>query len=140
MLRLQCIKEGSKLRVRILSQGYYNQANCQFPRDMRVEGRFYEVPRESVALITSRGKYFYSITKKSTINVLNATDADQVTNMVVYEDDACTDCAICMSNPKCMVIVPCGHFYTCEVCTVKIMECPICRSSITKSINKAHMD
>ena len=42
-VELKCIKEGSKLRVRILSPGYLANANCQFPRDIRIEGLRYKV-------------------------------------------------------------------------------------------------
>ena len=41
---LECVREKSKLRVRIISPGYYSDANCQFPRAIRVEGRKYSVP------------------------------------------------------------------------------------------------
>jgi Ca-activated chloride channel family protein len=37
-VELACIKQGSKLRVKIVSAGYLNYANCQFPRDIRIEG------------------------------------------------------------------------------------------------------
>jgi len=36
---LQCVKVKNKLRVRITTPGYKNDANCQFPRAIRVEGR-----------------------------------------------------------------------------------------------------
>lgn len=39
---LKCLKEKNKLRVRIISPGYYNNANCQFPRNIRLEGRIYQ--------------------------------------------------------------------------------------------------
>ena len=29
---LKCVKEGKKLRIRITSPGYNNDANCQFPK------------------------------------------------------------------------------------------------------------
>lgn len=35
---LKCVKEGSKLRIKIISDGYLNSANCQFPRALRVMG------------------------------------------------------------------------------------------------------
>lgn len=49
---LKCIKEGNRLRVRIITQGYLNSANCQFPKGIRSEGRMYEVQIEDVKLIT----------------------------------------------------------------------------------------
>ena len=35
---VECVKEGSKLRVRVVSPGYHADWYCQFPRDLRVEG------------------------------------------------------------------------------------------------------
>ena len=134
---LKCIKEGSKLRVRIVTQGYYNEANCQFPRDLREEGRQFTVPAHAVSLITSRGKWFYSVKNKSLITV---NSEEVLTSLKVYEDTETVECAICYDQPKCMVLIPCGHYHTCATCTGKIMTCPICRVTITKSINKALME
>jgi len=140
-VRLKCVMDGGKLRVRILTPGYYNHANCQFPRHMRADGRLYNVPVDAVALITSRGKYYYTVTKKSSIKLLSDEEAlaEDIARLVVYEDGATDECAICMSSPKCMVIIPCGHFYTCAECTGQIKSCPVCRCVITHSINKIHM-
>jgi hypothetical protein len=144
VVRLKCIKVGSKLRVRILTPGYFTNANCQFPKDLRVEGRLYDVPVSAVTLVT-RNKNFYSITKKSAIKIVLDIDcltdsfADAKINIKVYEDNASDDCAICMTNEKCMIIVPCGHYYTCASCTALIKKCPICRCGFTKAINKSQM-
>ena len=70
-VELKCIKEGSKLRVRILSPGYLANANCQFPRDIRIEGLRYKVKIEDIKLITARGRWFYSVKKKDSIELLN---------------------------------------------------------------------
>jgi hypothetical protein len=39
---LKCVKEGSKLRIKIISSGFFNEANCQFPKNIRVEGRKFQ--------------------------------------------------------------------------------------------------
>ena len=142
-IRLKCIKINGKLRVRILTPGYFTNANCQFPRDLRIEGRLYDVSASAVILVT-RNKNFYSVTKKSAIKIVSG-DIDELSDLLhvitinVFEDNASDDCAICMTNEKCMVIVPCGHYYTCAECTKKINKCPICRCGFTKSINKSQM-
>ena len=74
VVRLKCVKIGSKLRVRILTPGYFTNANCQFPKDLRVEGRMYDVDVDAVKLVT-RNKNFYSITKKSAIKIVSDVDA-----------------------------------------------------------------
>ena len=144
IVRLKCVKIGSKLRVRIVTPGYFTNANCQFPKDLRVEGRMYDVDVDAVKLVT-RNKNFYSITKKSAIKIVSDVDAltdllnETKINITVYQDNASDDCAICMTEEKCMIIVPCGHYYTCATCTALIKKCPICRCGITKSINKSQM-
>ena len=133
LVRLKCVKVDSKLRIRIISPGYYNTANCQFPRDLREEGRVYEVKPEDITLIT-RTKNYYNI-KKSGIKILS--DLDLISTLKIFEDTQSDDCAICMSEEKCMIITPCGHYYTCASCTTKINKCPICRIPFTKSIHKS---
>lgn len=40
---LECVKEGSKLRMKVVSAGYHAGWYCQFPRDLREEGARYVV-------------------------------------------------------------------------------------------------
>ncbi|WP_040957447.1 MULTISPECIES: vWA domain-containing protein [Planktothrix] len=40
---IQCVKEGSKLRARVVSDGYNPNYNIRFPRDIRAEGVLYVV-------------------------------------------------------------------------------------------------
>ncbi len=42
-IRVQCIREGGKLRVKVLSDGYHKDWYVQFPRDIRQEGMQYIV-------------------------------------------------------------------------------------------------
>lgn len=138
---LKCVKEGSKLRIKIITPGYYNDANCQFPKDIRKEGCLYSVSIHNVILATSvNGKYFYRVnTGIKIVNKAQMTSEEQ-TSIKVFEDKTMTDCAICMCEPKSAVIVPCGHFYTCMECSTKIDKCPICRGPVTKIIDKSKMD
>lgn len=137
---LKCVKEGSKLRVKIVSSGYFNDSNCQFPRDLRAEGRMYKVPPESITLASSKnGNYFYRV-KKGQIEVVNLVDPEVLKKMTVFEDASLSECAICFEAPKDTVIVPCGHFYTCKPCSSKLQRCPICRGGITSIIDKSQMD
>jgi hypothetical protein len=36
---IECVSDGKKVRARVASDGYDGGKNCQFPRDIRVEGR-----------------------------------------------------------------------------------------------------
>jgi hypothetical protein len=135
---LKCVQQGSKLRVRIVTKGFYNDANCQFPKNIRKVGRMYKVHVRDVVLASgSSGRYFYRV--KSGITVLDDKDVT-VTSIIVFEDKTDTDCAVCLCVPKTTVIVPCGHFYTCMPCAQKLDKCPICRGDIQKLIDKTSMD
>ena len=42
-VKLKCIKDGGKLRVRPISGSYDREKNCKFPKNLRVEGAIFEV-------------------------------------------------------------------------------------------------
>lgn len=134
-VELLCVKEKNRLRVRIITQGYYNNANCQFPKDLRIEGRKFRIPVRYVDLITQRGKYFYSIKKRDYIEIIQ--ENIDLSDMKIFEDEKNDDCAICLCNKKSMVFYPCGHYYCCEECVKSLKSCPICRASIGKCIEKS---
>jgi hypothetical protein len=131
-----------KLRVRIITPGYLNSANCQFPRDLRVNGRYYIVNKSYIKLVTTYGKYFYSVKNKSAIQVI---EPEQVPSMPtpkikVYQDTEQEECLLCFDAPKESVFNPCGHFYTCKTCSSKCDKCPICRFPIVSLIDKKDME
>jgi len=43
-------------------------------------------------------------------------------------------CVICMVTPSNHVYIPCGHLVTCETCTSKVQQCPMCRSEIAQRV------
>jgi hypothetical protein len=140
---LECVKEGSKLRVKMKTPGYLVDANCQFPRDLRIEGRKFKVPTSHIKLMTQSGKYFYSVKNKSVIQIITddelaeKTIEEMIANTRVYEDTDIMECSVCLCNEKSIVFIPCGHFYTCRECSGQLKTCPICRAEITESIDKA---
>lgn len=76
---LRCSRESGKLRVRILSRGYFHDANCQFPRNIRSEGQLYAVAPRSVRLVqTASGRNFYRISQpiKLLDSSSSASDSD----------------------------------------------------------------
>lgn len=143
---LECVKEGSKLRVKMKSPGYLINSNCQFPRDLRVAGRKFKVPVVYVKLITQQGKYFYSIKNKNVIEIITDEETQQINldnikqNTKIYEDASTNECAVCLCAEKDTVFIPCGHFYTCNGCSQQLKTCPICRATVTDRINKSMFD
>jgi Zinc finger, C3HC4 type (RING finger) len=138
-VEMYCIKEGSKLRVKINTIGYLRHANVQFPRDLRIDGRRFRVLKSSVNLVCLRGKYYYSVKKKDSIEVLDYISTTNLNTITLYEDTETNECAICLCNEKNTVFIPCGHYYCCNDCSDKIRECPICRGTILQKINKSLM-
>src|SRR5690349_13338599 len=130
MVYLKCIKEGSRLRVRITSNGYLQRANCQFPRALRMENRTFSVDPANVTLSRgTSGSFFYRVRKPITI-----IEDPPVTVERVYDLDP--DCVICLEEPKTMIMVPCGHYCLCTECSTKLKTstCPICRSHVNTMI------
>ena len=140
---LKCIKEGSKLRVRIISPGFNHQANCSFPRAIRVEGRKYSVPYSAISFAEGpRQKFFYRISKNS-ITILNENEVTEellLKNLKIFGEDEEMECLICMSCDRDAVFAPCGHYCACETCANTIRstqgKCPMCRTRIDVVVRK----
>lgn len=136
-VRFTCVSEGSKLRVRIVGPGYNNRSNVQFPRAIRVAGKFYTAPSSAVTYRRGpRGTEFYHVTP-SCITIVSdeAERATMIEALRVFEVDPAPECCICMSDDKSVIFIPCGHYCTCGSCAQRLMgtdgsKCPICRSMI----------
>lgn len=145
LVNLICVKEGSRLRVRITSPGYHNHANCQFPRNLRVEGKRYQAPSSAITF-SQGGTLFYRV-KKGEITVLQPNDLAQsnevstsssvMDNLTIYDvDETELECVVCMDQNKAVIFIPCGHYCCCDNCSLQLNQtCPICRSSIDRWIN-----
>ncbi len=143
LVRLKCVVEGNRLRMRIISQGYNPEANCQCPRNIREAGREYVVPRSAITFSRgARRKFFYRI-KGSEIKAILPNELGQpdYTNIKVYEIDnnEDNDCCICMDVEKDVVFAPCGHYCCCKQCALQIKfdcgaKCPICRGHIDEVV------
>jgi len=138
---LQCVKQASKLRVKMISSYPFPAGlNCQFPRNIRQDGMYYVVRADDVRL---RGN-FYSIPKdkvikqtfnidelKTYINTLPHNEANKkITISKIFGEDEDNECNVCMTNNKDVVFAPCGHFSCCNSCALQCQKCPICRGKI----------
>eukprot|EP00754_Rhynchopus_humris_P026528 Rhum_TRINITY_DN15024_c4_g3::Rhum_TRINITY_DN15024_c4_g3_i1::g.133807::m.133807 len=47
-------------------------------------------------------------------------------------------CIICFESKRTIAFVPCGHWTCCSLCTVKVTQCPVCRSDIDKRVIVEH--
>jgi len=142
---LKCVQEGKKLRVRIASPGFNQDSNCQFPRDLRVEGRVFSVQASQIS-IPARGtqKFFYRVAKPIRVESEGYTIPEQKPVVSrpskVYEDASQMDCAVCLDAPKGVIFVPCGHYSLCASCAGQVGKCPLCRAPIAQRITPDQMD
>lgn len=130
---LECISVNGRLRVRIISEGYQNNLNCTFPKNIRCEGQQYRVNKKDVRLVPTKGKYYYSV-KSDAIHLHKISPGDV---KVVYGDDE-TECCICMDSEKEVVFVPCGHYSCCKACAESLSpkKCPVCSGAFSKIVGR----
>lgn len=138
MVRLECVKEGPRLRVRIISAGYSPAANCQISKAIRVAGREYLVPRENIKLGNTQGAYFYRVSVRGLLICLDKL-AGAAAELKVYRDESANDCAVCMETfgdgARALVIfAPCGHASCCQGCASQLADCPICRAKVARLV------
>ena len=136
---LQCVKEKSKLRVKMLSSNpFIKGINCQFPRAIRQEGMYYVVKSEGISL---KGNFYSAMGKNIIVcqtasieevkkYVANLGVPELIKPQVIFGDDDENECVICMTDAKDSVFSPCGHFITCKECSTQFDKCPICRAKI----------
>ena len=137
-----CVKEKNKLRVRIITNGYHHDANCQFPRGIRKENMKYSAPISAVKFAQGpAGKYFYRV-NKNYVKMLNENEEivnDKLMVKKIFEDED-TQCAICLDNEREIVMVPCGHYCICGECANQIIKsfgtCPLCRTKIELAVTR----
>ena len=141
IVRFLCVKEGRKLRVKIITPGYHPAANCQFPTALRVEGGEYTAPASAVSFAEgSAGTLFYRVSKgaitvatgeddKTPRQVPDAVVAEKAgkkiadTPLKIYDvDESNTECIVCMAADKEAIYIPCGHFCTCMECAENIKK------------------
>lgn len=146
---LKCVKENSKLRIKMLSSTPFIKGyNCQFPRDIRFEGMYYLVNISGIKLLNN----FYSMRKKEFIK-LSTYNFDEVKKYVdhlnksniiypkkIFGDDEDIKCIVCFENDKSIVYSPCGHYICCIECSNELNKCPLCRISILFKLNRMNLN
>lgn len=97
---LHCVRERTKLRIRVFSfidsdgkvrsNVYDPDLNCQFPRNIRVEGFFYEIGPDDLEIIHTSGRSFYKL-KNEDVNIKIISNEDRFVWLEEEEDDDTDD-------------------------------------------------
>ncbi|KAG7252572.1 hypothetical protein CRUP_019356, partial [Coryphaenoides rupestris] len=45
-----------------------------------------------------------------------------------------SDCVVCMERGSQVIFLPCGHVCCCQVCSGALLNCPLCRGSISQRV------
>ena len=90
---LQCLMVNGRLRVRIISDNYFPDLNCQFPRAIRAENQIYSVPTADVHLVQANNSDFYRIGKRN-IQLVDEDTGNLKVKIFTQEDDNL--CCVCM--------------------------------------------
>ena len=147
---IKCVKVKNKLRIKFHSyfdsEGkeyrnvYNNTYNCQFPKDIRVEGRFFEIGENDLTTVINRGKSFYRVSKNN-IKILDEyTDPDfDISKIKIYSID---ECVVCLTEKPNVIFLPCGHQCTCLTCYNMISnvhkDCSLCKKKIIGTYNTSN--
>jgi|SRR5579862_364514 Zinc finger, C3HC4 type (RING finger) len=135
----KCVSEKGKLRIKLTDPNYNSLANCQFPRDIRVEGAEYLIPIENITFNeNNKFKFFYRIKKTGIKRV-----EDEKISIKIFEEGEDEKCVICFDLNKSVIFIPCGHYATCQSCSSSIKNnsndsftCPICRTVVQKAVDR----
>lgn len=141
---LKCVKAAGKLRIRfhhyvdtegkVYANAYNDTYNCQFPRDIRAEGKYYEIPEDDLKLSRGPSAPFYVVGKKN-IKIIETDPAEALKDIKIF---AIEECVICLADKPNRVYIPCGHQCVCSTCDspASLKKCPLCRRQIADRIAK----
>jgi len=71
------------------------------------------------------------------VNDVLYTDADDEEQMLMEENRRLHEaktCKVCMDKDVNTVFLPCGHLVSCDQCSPKLRDCPVCRTYIRGTV------
>jgi len=83
---------------------------------------------ESVTMTTSSS----SSTPSTSSQVVSGSSNLQPRNRNPGEEE--TSCIICMNSPATTALLECGHLSFCEDCAAPLVNCPICRNPVLRTL------
>lgn len=135
---LRCVKENSRLAVKIINTGFDNNLNCSFPPYLKEEGAIYGVKSCDISL--NKNLKYYNLKNKTGIRRIDNWPKGDPIFVENY-------CVVCLGDNASCILLNCGHLCACiscfqsivdncEICmqcATKHIKCPICRSKYRKN-------
>lgn len=84
---VECYGKGTKLKVRITSDGYDSSLNMSFPKSVREEGARYSVPAQAISLKADGKSYIFSTAFSDRIVRIEEDDEDASPPQQEHEDE-----------------------------------------------------
>jgi hypothetical protein len=93
--------------------------------------------QEKIIFIPNKAAFKSSSKCDEALIALDRARADILSWKKEFDDDASV-CVVCLTEPKVMAAIPCGHMCLCEADSAKVMskdrKCPICMIRITSCL------
>ena len=121
-----------------------------------------EIKRETVEAYNNRKETFefkISLLKKelsllrgkfdgSTIEAMNLSEIEELEKQlnatlsktasrrasIHRKDERDKLCSVCVTNDKCVLLMPCNHLCVCEPCSTRVDNCPLCNTGATNKV------
>jgi hypothetical protein len=84
---VECYGKGTKLKVRITSDGYDSSLNMSFPKSVREDGARYSVPAQAISLKADGKSYIFSTAFSHRIVRIEEDDEDASPAQQEHEDE-----------------------------------------------------
>jgi hypothetical protein len=62
----------------------------------------------------------------------HCTTTTDISDSIQTEDTQLLLCCVCYHNQRQFAMIPCFHFCVCNACSLRLTECPLCRTHIER--------
>lgn len=75
-----------------------------------------------------------NVSSSTLMSSLNITQLQRQLEEEKQKQHDSTLCTLCWERSKCVAFRPCGHVCSCETCSRKVSQCPLCRAPIQQRV------
>jgi hypothetical protein len=134
IIRIKCFNDQRKLRYRVITPGYSHDAAVTLTKNLRNFNREVLIPRKGLYLREGTQGYYYQLSMPL-LDFLTPLDRPTDPDLEMptdYDRQVCWTCKLKRAELK--IFAPCGHRFSCTICSDKWETCPICNTPIEKKI------